>query len=283
MPEPIRVIVSGINGRMGRSCIKILRDNPKMNLVGAVGRSGAEYIGKDCGELTGLLKTGVVIHESVQALPSNLQADVLLDFTHAEYAIEHAKWAIEHDIRPIVGASGLDPKGVTTITELAAKKRIGGMVVPNFALGAVLMIEFARQASTFYPNVEIVEMHHTKKLDAPSGTSMYTANKISASGNKYNPREVDDHELLAGSRGGVVESGVRIHSLRLPGLISHQEVIFGAQGELLTIRHDSFNTDCFVKGIEMSVEAVMTLDHMVVGLENILNFNAPARAQEVTA
>lgn len=283
MPEPIRIILTGIAGRMGRCCIKFMSESSEFEIVGAVGRQGADYIGKDCGELAGLLKTGVDIKGDVKDLPPDLQADVLLDFTHGGPAVDYVKWAFDKGIRAVTGSSGLDPQDVKALVELAARKRIGGMIVPNFSLGAVLMMEFARQAGAFFPNVEIVEMHHTKKLDAPSGTAMYTAKKLSESGNKYNPREVDDHEILEGSRGGSVESGVRIHSLRLPGLISHQEVIFGAPGELLTVRHDSFNTDCFIKGIEMALRAVMNMDHMVVGLENVLNLNAPARAQEVTA
>lgn len=281
--KPIRVIVTGINGRMGRYCTKLFAENPDFKLVGATGRAGADYIGKDAGELVGLLRTGVVIVGGLDDLPEGLEADVLLDFSHAEPAVEHMKWALDKGLRAVTGSSGLDPRDIKSLTELAARKQLGAMHVPNFAVGAVLMMEFARQAGAFFPNVEIVEMHHTKKLDAPSGTAMHTARKLSESGNKFNPREVEDHELLEGSRGGKVESGVRIHSLRLPGLISHQEVIFGAPGELLTVRHDSFNTDCFGKGIELALNAVMDLDHMVVGLENILNLNAPARAQEVTA
>jgi 4-hydroxy-tetrahydrodipicolinate reductase len=284
MSKPIRVIVTGINGRMGRACVRLLDANLDLALVGAVGRAGADYVGKDCGELGGnLLKTGVVVSNGLNDLPEGVEADVLLDFTHSGPAVEHVKWALGKGIRPVTGSSGIDLQDVKALTEIAARKRLGAMVVPNFSVGAVLMMEFARLAGAFFPNVEIVEMHHTRKLDAPSGTAMFTAKKLSETGNKFNPREVDDHEILEGSRGGSAESGVRIHSLRLPGLISHQEVIFGAQGELLTIRHDSFNTDCFVKGIEMALKAVIKLDHLVVGLDSILSLNAPARAQEVTA
>jgi 4-hydroxy-tetrahydrodipicolinate reductase len=145
--------------------------------------------------------------------------------------------------------------------------------VPNFSVGAVLMMEFAKQAGAFYENVEIVEMHHTKKLDAPSGTAMHTAGKLKQSGNRFNPKEVEEHELLPHTRGGQTDAGVRIHSLRLPGLISHQEVIFGSPGELLTIRHDSFNTDCFLRGIKMSIQAIGELDELIVGLDHLLNLD----------
>jgi 4-hydroxy-tetrahydrodipicolinate reductase len=169
-----------------------------------------------------------------------------------------------------VGTSGIGTE-VSVLSELAKKSKTGCFIVPNFSLGAVLMMEFAKQAGAFFSNVEIVEMHHTKKVDAPSGTAMYTIGKLASHEKQFNPSEVAEKELIPGSRGGKAESGVRVHSLRLPGLISHQEVIFGGPGELLTIRHDSFNTDCFMKGIIIAVKAVMNMDHLVVGLESVLN------------
>jgi len=203
-------------------------------------------------------------------LLSHSKPDVLLDFTHSEIAVANGKHALENGVRPVIGTSGISPQSVAELEQLAIKHRLGGMVVPNFSIGAVLMMEFAKQAGQFFTNVEIVEMHHTKKLDAPSGTAMHTAAKLASVGNKYNPKEVEDKQLVAGARGGRTDAGVHIHSLRLPGLISHQEVIFGAPGELLTVRHDSFNTDCFTKGVLMSLKAVMNMNTLTVGLEHLL-------------
>jgi len=132
------------------------------------------------------------------------------------------------------------------------------------------MMEFARQAGRFIPNAEIVEMHHTQKIDAPSGTATHTANKLGESRNHYNAKRVEEKELMPGARGAVHASGVRVHSLRLPGLISHQEVLFGSEGELLSIRHDSFNTKCFIEGERMALAHVMSLKKLVVGLDQIL-------------
>ena len=178
---------------------------------------------------------------------------------------------MQHGIRPVIGVSGLGEDKIKALSKLTEDKHLGAMVVPNFSLGAVLMMEFARQGGAFFEHVEIVEMHHTKKLDAPSGTAMYTAAKLKQSGNTFNKREVEEHELLPHSRGGQTESGVRVHSLRLPGLRSHQEVIFGGAGELLTIRHDSFNTDCFLKGIKMAMLAVKQMNGLTVGLDALLS------------
>jgi 4-hydroxy-tetrahydrodipicolinate reductase len=270
MSAPIKVVIAGINGRMGKASAKLLSEDSAFQIVGAFGPRGSSYAGQDLAQLTGAGTTGILVSNSIEDLPANAKPDVLLDFSVAASAVEHARFALEHGFRPVIGASGVGEGDIKALTELAAKKHLGAMVVPNFSIGAVLMMEFAQQAGSFFEHVEIVEMHHTKKLDAPSGTAMHTAAKLKQSGNKFNRKEVEEHELLANSRGGQTDAGVRVHSLRLPGLISHQEVIFGAPGELLTIRHDSFNTDCFTRGIKMAIQAVVGMDGLTLGLDKIL-------------
>jgi len=273
MSEKIKVAIAGINGRMGRAISKAILAAPEYQLLGGFGRPGADYTGKDICELIGQKPTGILVSNSLLEILARSTPDVLLDFTHAEIGFNAASMALEKGVRPVVGSSGLTAQMVKDLGELSAKKKIGAMVVPNFSIGAVLMMEFAKQAGVFYQNVEIVEMHHTEKLDAPSGTALHTAGKLASVGSNYNPKKVDEHESLPGARGGVHASGVRIHSLRLPGLISHQEVICGGPGELLTIRHDSFNTDCFLKGIFLSMRAVMSMDGLSIGLEGLLTQN----------
>jgi len=265
-----RVAIAGINGKMGRASARAILADPELALAGAFGKAGADYVGKDVGELASHLDTGILVSNSIEDLLAGCHPDVLLDFTRAEAAVAHAKVALEAGVCPVVGTSGVGRQDVEELSKLAARAGVGAMIVPNFSVGAVLMMEFARQAGAYFGNVEIVEMHHTKKVDAPSGTAMYTAGKLDALGKTFNPREVEEKELLSGARGAVSASGVRVHSLRLPGLISHQEVICGSPGELLTIRHDSFNTDCFVKGILMSVKAVTGMKGLVSGLESLL-------------
>lgn len=271
MKKPIRVVVAGVNGRMGRLSSQIVWQDGDFELVGAIGRAGASYIGKDVGEVLRGENTSVKVTENLaDVLPG---ADVLLDFTVSDTTVRHAKLAIEHSVRPVIGTSGITDQAIAELTALAAAKNLGALIVPNFSIGAVVMMEFARQAGNFFENVEIVEMHHTRKLDAPSGTAIHTIKKLASTGNSFNRKEVDEHEIMSGARGAEGQNGVRVHSLRLPGLISHQEVIFGSPGELLTIRHDSFNTDCFVNGIKMALNAVMHLNNLRVGLDKIMRWN----------
>lgn len=265
----IKVAIAGINGRFGRATAKAILADKDLELVGGFGRPGASYAGSDIGELVGSGKTGVLVGESFLDMLDFNKPDVVLDFTEAEASVEIAKLALERGVRPVVGTSGVDPEAVKLLQETAKKSKMGGMVVPNFSLGAVLMMEFAKQAAKFFPHVEVVEMHNTGKKDAPSGTAMYTARKLAEVSDKFNP-PTNEKELLDGARGGRHSSGVHVHSLRLPGLISHQEVIFGAEGELLTIRHDGMNTECYIRGILLACKEVMKLDHLEVGLENVL-------------
>lgn len=271
MDNAIKVAIAGINGKMGRFSAQTIIADRKLKLVGAFGRAGAKYVGQDIGDLVSSTKTGILVCNGFQELLAGQAPDVLLDFTQAEAAVDTAKLALKHKIRPIIGTSGISAGDIVTLTELAKENEIGGMLVPNFSLGAVLMIHFAQQASQFFQNVEIVEMHHTKKIDAPSGTAMYTIGKLTETGGKFNIQETQEKELVQSARGGKTAAGVRVHSLRLPGLISHQEVIFGADGELLTIRHDSFNTSCFEKGIILAIKSVQKLNQFLVGLEHLLS------------
>jgi 4-hydroxy-tetrahydrodipicolinate reductase len=274
MGEKIKVVIGGINGRFGRASAKAIMADEGLELVGAFGREGADYVGQDVGSLAGTLKTDILVSNGFPEVADRVRPDVYLDFSTAESAVEQGKYALEHGINPVIGTSGLNDRDVAELSALSAKTGVGGMVVPNFSVGAVLMMEFARMAGRFFPNVEIVEMHHTRKLDAPSGTAMHTAKKLAATGARFNAREVDEKELLPGSRGGVGEAGVRVHSLRLPGLISHQEVILGSDGELLTIRHDGLTANCYLKGILMAVKATAGTTRFVVGLESLLGLTA---------
>lgn len=270
MDNQTKIAIAGINGKMGRFTANLVLAQPELKLVGAFGSPGASYVGRDIGDLVMSPKTGILVSNGFQDILTGQAPDLLLDFTRAEAAVKIAKLALEKGVRPIIGTSGISAEEIVTLKDLAKTKGIGGMVVPNFSLGAVLMIQFAQLAAKWFQNVEIVEMHHTKKIDAPSGTAMYTIAKMAETGNAFNDQNTQERELVAGARGGRANAGVRVHSLRLPGLISHQEVIFGADGELLSIKHDSLNTNCFAKGILMSISAAPHLKELVLGLENLL-------------
>jgi 4-hydroxy-tetrahydrodipicolinate reductase len=271
MGKRIKVAIAGINGRFGRTAARAILADNELELVGGFGRAGAPYVGQDIGTIVGTPNCGIEVSNAFLDLLDENPPDVILDFSKAEVAFDTARLAIERKVSPVVGTSGVEPQEVKLLASLAEKLKVGAMVVPNFSLGAVLMMEFAKQASQYFGDVEIVEMHNTGKADAPSGTAMHTAAKISAAGGKFNAAITNEKELLTGARGGQNASGVRVHSLRLPGLISHQEVIFGADGELLTIRHDGLNAECYMRGVLMSIKAVTKLDHLVVGLESLFN------------
>jgi 4-hydroxy-tetrahydrodipicolinate reductase len=270
MSMKTKVAIGGINGRMGRVCARLVCESNDFELVGAVGRPGAPYVGSDLGSLLGQYAKGVIVTNDFESLSASCKPDILLDNSVHEASVAVARKALEAGIRVVIGTSGIPEADLQALTDLAARNKTGALVLPNYSVGAVLMMEFARQAGAFFENVEIVEMHHARKLDAPSGTAMHTAKQLASHGREFNVKDLKERENLSGCRGGLAQAGIRVHSLRLPGLVSHQEVIFGAPGELLTVQHESFNTDCFLKGILMSLAYVKTIDHLVVGLDKVL-------------
>jgi 4-hydroxy-tetrahydrodipicolinate reductase len=276
--KSISVVIAGVNGRMGRASVETITRNKDIKLVAAYGRSGASYTGKTVEELVGIPDkngSGIIVKDNLESCLSGLgfTPDVLLDFTQAGGAVEHALQAIEKGIKPVIGTSGLTEDHLKELKQASSKAKVGVLVVPNFAVGAILLFNFARQASKFYGNVEIVEMHRLGKLDAPSGASMHTVkviNEAVGAEHKFNQSSVKEHELLPGARGGKTDSGIRVHSLRLPGTLSKQDVFFAAEGELLTLRHESYNTKSYEQGIVFAIKAAAKLNSFVLGLDSII-------------
>ena len=199
---------------------------------------------------------------------SQTKAQVVVDFTTAAAAMKNADCIIESGARPVIGTSGLLPEQVAELQKLCNKQNLGGIIVPNFAIGAVLMMKYSQDAAKYFPHVEVIEMHHDRKADAPSGTAIKTANLLAESRDSA-PPTVDEKEILSGARGANTED-IRIHSVRLPGLVAHQEVIFGGQSQTLTIRHDSIHRDSFMPGVCLACKKVMDLNELVYGLEHLL-------------
>ena len=199
-------------------------------------------------------------------------ADVVIDFTNAQWTPKVVDAAVTAGVRPVTGTSGLAAELVEGLAKSCADTSRGAVVASNFALGAVLMMNFAKQAAPFFDNVEIIELHHDRKVDAPSGTAKTTAELISAARETPMTRAATDFETIAGTRGGELD-GVTIHSVRLPGLVAHQEVLFGGLGQTLTIRHDSTGRDSFMPGVVLAVRAVMEVDHLVHGLDELLGLS----------
>ncbi|KXT76482.1 4-hydroxy-tetrahydrodipicolinate reductase [Streptococcus sp. DD12] len=253
----IRVIVAGYKGRMGSTVVDMVKSDSELVLAGFFDPFATESDWD-----------GVPVYTSYESIKT-LAADVWVDFTVPSAAYTNTRFALENGFAPVVGTTGFSPEQIQELEDLSREKELGGLIAPNFAIGAVLMMQFAAQAAKYFPDVEIIELHHDNKKDAPSGTSLKTAELIRD--NRVSKRQgaVDEEETIAGARGADYD-GFRIHSVRLPGLIAHQEVLFGGQGEGLTIRHDSYDRASFMGGVNLGIKAVVKGQELVYGLEKLL-------------
>lgn len=193
----------------------------------------------------------------------------MVDFTTAKAAVQNIRTAITCGVRPVVGTTGIPEEELAELSRLCREKGLGGLVAPNFAIGAVLMMHFAGIAARYFSAAEIIELHHNQKLDAPSGTALKTAEIIAANRTSETVEDRTELEKLSGARGGSL-AGIRIHSVRLPGFVAHQEVIFGGLGQTLTIRHDSISRESFMPGVIMGIRKVLELNEMVFGLDKLI-------------
>jgi 4-hydroxy-tetrahydrodipicolinate reductase len=264
--EKIRIAVAAAAGRMGRASIRAVAAQPDMMLVAALGHEHG--VGQDAGAVAGIGALSVTITGTPGAM-FDTKPDVLIDFTPGLAAIEHARAAVPAGVRPVIGGTGIGQADLDALAALCASKRIGAVVAPNFALGAVLMMEFSRQAARYFSHVEIIELHHDRKRDAPSGTALKTAAAVAAARTAVPPLAGKEEQTVQGARGARVE-GIPIHSVRLPGLVAHQEVIFGGPGQTLTIRHDSVNEESFMPGLLLATRRVLSLTGLIFGLEKLL-------------
>jgi 4-hydroxy-tetrahydrodipicolinate reductase len=256
----IRVAVVGATGRMGREVCRTVAADPDLALVAAVSRSAPGASLADAIELDGDAGSLVLarhLDEIREAVP-----EVLVDFTAAAHAPDHIAWGLANGMHVVVGTTGFE------IDEAWRGAAVGVIVAPNFAIGAVLLMRFAEQAARILPSAEVIEMHHDGKRDAPSGTALLTAQRIAAARGEVPVAPLGD-AAHPGARGADVD-GVRIHSVRLPGLIAHQEVIFGGQGQTLTMRHDSTDRTSFMPGVMLAIKAAPTRPGLTVGLEPLL-------------
>lgn len=245
---PIRVGVIGAAGRMGQEVCRAVEASEDLRLVAAV----------DAGdELAGLVDAGV---------------GVAVDFTTPAVAMDNLRFCIAHGIHPVVGTSGFDAQRLTQVRRwLAEKPQVGCLIAPNFGIGAVLMMRFAALAAPYFDSVEIVELHHPAKVDAPSGTATRTAELIGsardAAGCDPMPDATQSEYFEAR---GMRVAGVPVHAVRLRGLVAHQEVMFGSAGETLTIRHDSFDRASFMPGVLLAIRAVGSRPGLTVGIDSLL-------------
>jgi len=240
-----RVIVNGSSGKMGVLACETMSNHPDFELVAALGRADK-------------------LHQAI----TDTNAQIVIDLTRANCVYENSLTIINSGAHAVIGTSGLLDEQIKTLQTLCAQKKLGGIIVPNFSISAVLMMQFAAMAARYLPEVEIVETHHQQKLDAPSGTAMKTAEMIAAA-RCSQKNQLDLKELLPGAR-GALHHDVSIHSLRLPGVLARQHVIFGNKGETLTITHDSIDRASFMPGVVLACQGVLQIDSLYYGLEHLL-------------
>jgi 4-hydroxy-tetrahydrodipicolinate reductase len=245
--EPIRVGVLGARGRMGTEVCKAVDGADDLELVAMVDDGDWLFNVSDAG------------------------ADVVVDFTTPDVVMDNLHWCIDQGIHVVVGTSGFTEYRLERVRSwLTHKPDLGVVIAPNFAIGAVLMMDFAVRAARHFESAEIVEMHHPKKVDAPSGTALRTAQMIAAARTGMPAMPDATKDEMSGARGSLVE-GVRVHSLRATGLVAHQEVLLGTEGETLTIRHDSYDRKSFMPGVLLAVRKVVDRHGLTVGLGELLD------------
>jgi 4-hydroxy-tetrahydrodipicolinate reductase len=260
--EPIRVGVFGAGGRMGSTVCQAVADDPDVELVAAV---DPHHAGLDLRQVTGLDLPLQVLADP-EAVPAD-DLDVVVDFTQLAAARRNLEWLSTHGVHAVVGTSGFTEDDVEGLR--AAFTSSNCVIVPNFAIGAVLMIRFAEMAAPFFESAEIIELHHDQKIDAPSGTALHTAERIAAASGEW----ADDPTtsvVVSGARGGRSPGGIPIHSVRLRGMVAHQEVLLGTTGQSLTIRHDSYDRSSFMPGVLLAVKRVADHPGVTIGLESLL-------------
>jgi 4-hydroxy-tetrahydrodipicolinate reductase len=248
----IRVAVLGAGGRMGGEVSRAVDAADDLVLAAAVDPAAA-----------GQERDGVVIEPSLEAV-AQAACDVAVDFTHPASVLTNVRWCLEHGVHAVVGTTGMTPEDLDEIRSIA-----DAVVAPNFALGAVLMMRFAAEAARYFDAAEVIELHHDAKADAPSGTALSTARAIAEvqQGEWAPPDAIGEHAV---ARGADVD-GVHVHAVRLPGLVAHQEVVFGGPGQVLLIRHDAMDRAAFIPGVLLAIRAVAERPGLTVGLDALLD------------
>lgn len=240
----INVIINGINGKMGRVVKKSILTQSDFHLVAGTGRQ-----------------------DNLSKIIKEKKADVVIDFTTKDSVFVNTETIIDAGARPVIGTTGLTLEQISILAKQCQEKKLGGIIAPNFSLGAVLMMKYSADAARYFSNAEIIEMHHPDKVDAPSGTAIETAQMMEEV--RLSPKGTEREIYRRNPARGVLKNHVPIHSIRLPGLFSHQFVIFSGNRETLTIQHNGMDRSCTVSGIFIACRKVMDLDHLVYGLDNL--------------
>ncbi|MBI2705110.1 MAG: 4-hydroxy-tetrahydrodipicolinate reductase [Actinobacteria bacterium] len=260
---PLKVAVFGAGGRMGSTVCQAVADDPDLDLVAAV---DPFHAGLDLRQVTGVDLPIQLISEA-EAL-EGLGVDVVVDFTQLGAARGNLLWLADHAIHAVVGTTGFSEDDLAAFREAFTNSNC--VIAPNFAIGAVLMMRFAELAAPYFEAAEVIELHHDQKIDAPSGTALHTVERMAAASDDWAP-DPTKTEVVAGARGAKGPAGITVHSVRLRGLVAHQEVLLGTTGQTLTIRHDSYDRSSFMPGVLLAVKAVGGRPGVTIGLEALLD------------
>jgi len=249
----IKVGVCGALGKMGQEVCRAVSQSDDLELWAKIDIAGGDDV-----------------YKSLEDALKKCQIDVLVDFTQPKSIFENAKYCLNNGIKIVIGTTGLSDVEIEELKRLSKEKNTGCLIAPNFSTGAVLMMMFAEQAAKYFDNAEIIELHHNQKKDAPSGTAIKTAKMMSEAKNTFMKGNCPETETIKGSRGGASYSDIHIHSVRMPGYIASQEVIFGSSGQIFKIRHDSMDRTCYMDGVLRAVRHIIQANDFIYGLENIL-------------
>ena len=275
--KSIPVLVSGALGKMGSEVVNSVLNSSDCELVAAID-TNKKNNGENISQLLNFKKSDVFVSNDLEGSLCSISQDyrneeikpVLVDFTHPDSVYENTRSAIAYGISPVVGTTGLTPSQINDLAIFTQKANIGCAIIPNFSVGMVLLQQAASVAAKFYDNIELIEMHHNQKADSPSGTCIKTAEMIEEYPKKYNQSLVKETESLKGVRGGVRDSGLNIHSIRLPGLLAHQVVIMGSPGETYTIKHDTIDRKAYMPGVLQAIRKIGKFDSLIYGLEKLI-------------
>lgn len=265
--KKLKVVIAGAAGKMGMEILRTCVATEDIEVVGAL---DLYHVGEDAGILAGITPLGVLISDSLTKVLEETKPDVLVDFTVAESAYKNVIISLRSRVAVVVGTTGFAESELAEFKQICKVNKIACLYATNFAIGAILMLKFAEEAAKYIQDVEIIELHHDNKMDAPSGTAVTTAELIAKNRAKHSQGKAGEIEKLNGARGADYQ-GMHLHSVRLPGLLAHQEVLFGAKGQLLTIRHDAYSREAYMPGIALAIRKIGAYDGFLEGLESIMD------------
>lgn len=247
----IKVAVCGANGKMGKEIVKAVSENSETELVAKIDIVNGEY-------------------STIEEANKSTKIDILVDFTQPDAIYQNALYCLNNNINIVIGTTGLKDEQIGELKQLSEKNNVACFIAPNFSTGAVLMMKFAQIAAKYFDNAEIIELHHNQKKDAPSGTAVKTAQLMAQENENFTTGNCPEKETIDGARGANYYSNIHIHSVRMPGYMASQEVLFGSDGQTLSIRHDSTNRACYMPGVLMAIKYAYKNKNFTYGLDNIL-------------